>query len=57
MVVCPKCRSDRLVLLTFSAALGDEKLDLPERPVAKCANCGHRLSAAEVAAQEGSTSI
>lgn len=42
MVTCTKCGSDRLVPLTFSALLGEEKVDPPRRPVAKCANCGER---------------
>jgi hypothetical protein len=52
MLVCPKCESDRVIPLTFPPALGDVFVGMPDRPVAKCAACGHRLSAREVTAQE-----
>jgi len=52
MPACPNCGSERLVLLTFTSAQGDEAPDLPERPVAKCAACGHKLTAREVTAKE-----
>jgi|HubBroStandDraft_4_1064222.scaffolds.fasta_scaffold05689_6 DNA-directed RNA polymerase subunit RPC12/RpoP len=49
---CPVCGSDRVVPLTFETAVGELLAELPERPLAKCADCGHRLTAAEIAAQE-----
>ncbi len=52
MLVCPRCGSDRLVTLTFTSAMGEELVDLPKRPVAKCVDCGHRLWPSEVTAQE-----
>lgn len=45
LILCPKCGSDRLIPLTFTPALGEEWVDLPRRPVAKCANCGQRTFA------------
>lgn len=48
---CPDCGSDRVILLTFpqDEFIGDQ---VGERPLAKCAECGHRLTVAEVAVQE-----
>jgi DNA-directed RNA polymerase subunit RPC12/RpoP len=42
MIVCPACGSDRLIPLTFGSVLGNDRTDLPRRPVAKCADCGKR---------------
>lgn len=41
VVRCPKCGSERLIPLTFGAALGTEEVD-SRRPIAKCAACGER---------------
>lgn len=51
-LVCPGCGSDRVILLTFPPVFGEVSTETPERPVAKCAVCGYRLTAAEVADQE-----
>ncbi len=53
MLVCANCASDRVIPLTFPSVLVEEIfLKAPDRPVAKCVDCGHRLTAAEVATQE-----
>ena len=52
MLICPKCESDRVIPLTFPPDLGEITVGMPDRPVAKCADCGHELSAGEVTAQE-----
>jgi C4-type Zn-finger protein len=41
-----------VILLTFPPVFGEVSTETPERPVAKCAVCGYRLTAAEVADQE-----
>jgi Zn finger protein HypA/HybF involved in hydrogenase expression len=52
MLICPKCESDRVISLTFPPDLGELMVGMPDRPVAKCADCGHELSAEEVTAQD-----
>lgn len=42
MVLCPACGSDRLIPLTFGSVRGNDRIDLPRRPVAKCVDCGER---------------
>jgi DNA-directed RNA polymerase subunit RPC12/RpoP len=42
MLTCPKCGSERLIPLTFVPPLGKEKVDVPNRPIAKCVACGER---------------
>jgi DNA-directed RNA polymerase subunit RPC12/RpoP len=50
---CPACGSDRVIPLSFPPVVRDEILiATPERPIAKCVECGHRLSALEVSVQE-----
>jgi len=51
-LVCPACRSDRVIPLNFPLVFGGIILDMPERPIAKCMDCGYRLSAQDVVAQE-----
>jgi predicted RNA-binding Zn-ribbon protein involved in translation (DUF1610 family) len=53
VLVCPNCGSDRVISLTFSPiVLTEVVIEMPDRPIAKCADCAHRLTAVEVAAQE-----
>jgi len=53
MLVCGNCASDRVIPLTFPSVLIEQLfLEAPDRPVAKCVDCGYRLTASEVAAQE-----
>lgn len=53
MLVCTHCGGDRVIPLTFPAVLVEQLfLEAPDRPVAKCVDCSHRLTAVEVAAQE-----
>jgi len=52
MLICPKCESDRVIPLTLPPDLGEVMVGMPDRPVAKCADCGHELSAADVTAQD-----
>ena len=42
LIVCPACGADRLIPLTFGAVLGNDRIDPPRRPAAKCADCGER---------------
>lgn len=54
MLLCASCGSERVIPLTFPSVLVEQVfLEAPDRPVAKCVDCSHRLTAAEVAAQEG----
>jgi uncharacterized Zn finger protein len=47
---CPNCGSDRLVPLSFLPSQGDDEAPVFfDPPVAKCPDCGHRLSAADLA--------
>lgn len=55
VLVCPMCAGDRVIPLTFETVIGEMLAQLPERPIAKCASCGHRLTAREVTAQERSS--
>jgi hypothetical protein len=48
VLLCPACRDDRVVPLTFPAVLGEIMVEMPDRPIAKCVGCGHRLSAREI---------
>ena len=50
---CPSCGSARVIPLTFPPGAGIGLAELPERPLAKCAECGYRLTAGEIEAQEG----
>ena len=53
MLVCVNCGSDRVVPLTFPSTLVEQLfLEAPDRPIAKCVDCSHRITAAEVNAQE-----
>lgn len=53
MLLCTKCGSDRVVPLTFPSVLIEQVyVEAPERPLAKCVECGYRLTAAEVTRQE-----
>ena len=53
MLLCSQCGSDRVLPLTFPSVLIEQLfLEAPERPLAKCVDCGYRLTAAEVTAQE-----
>jgi hypothetical protein len=53
MLVCANCASDRVIPLTFPTVLIEQLfLEASDRPVAKCVDCGYRLTAAEVTAQE-----
>jgi hypothetical protein len=53
MLVCANCGSDRVLPLTFHTAVVEQLfLQAPDRPVAKCVDCSHRMTAAEVTAQE-----
>jgi DNA-directed RNA polymerase subunit RPC12/RpoP len=52
-LACPACGSDRVIPLTFPAVLAaDVVADLPDRPLGKCVECGHRVTAAELGAEE-----
>lgn len=43
---CPSCGSDRVIGLVFPQDLvGEILVEMPERPLAKCAECGQRLTA------------
>jgi DNA-directed RNA polymerase subunit RPC12/RpoP len=52
MIRCPICGSERVILLTFDRAAADMLPDA-ERPLAKCVNCGHRLTTQQVLDQIG----
>lgn len=53
MLVCARCGSDRILPLTFPPTLVEQLfLEAPDRPIAKCVDCSHRMTAAEVAVQE-----
>lgn len=53
MLLCANCGSDRLLPMTFPSVLVEQLfLDAPDRPAAKCVDCGYRMTAAEVTAQE-----
>lgn len=53
MLVCASCGSDRVIPLTFPSVLVEQLfLEAADRPVAKCVDCSHRMTAAEVTAQE-----
>jgi len=53
MLLCTQCGGDRVIPLTFPSLLVDALfIEAPDRPVAKCVDCGHRLTAVEVTAQE-----
>ena len=51
MIICPRCASRRVVLLTFP---DDEHVRPKEapRPIARCADCAHRLTPQEITNQE-----
>lgn len=50
MLLCTACGSDRVVPLTFPSVLVEQLfIEAPDRPVAKCVECGHRMTAIEVA--------
>jgi DNA-directed RNA polymerase subunit RPC12/RpoP len=51
MIICPRCASRRVVLLTFP---DDESVRTksPLQPIARCADCGHRLTPQEITSQE-----
>ena len=53
-LLCPSCGSDQVIPLNLpqDGVHGEILREMPERPLAKCIECGHRLTAAEVAAQE-----
>ena len=51
MIICPRCSSRRVVLLTFPDDEPVRTNDAP-RPMARCADCAHRLTAQEIASQE-----
>jgi hypothetical protein len=53
MTLCPLCGSDRLIPLSF--AEDDVPDEIGERPVAKCALCGHQVYEAEIEAHEESS--
>ena len=53
MLLCPECQSDRVIPLPFPSVLVEQVfIESPDRPVGKCVDCGHRLTAVEVGAQE-----
>ena len=53
MLLCTQCGSDRVIPLTFpSVVLEALFVEAPDRPVAKCVDCGYRLTAVEVTHQE-----
>ena len=52
-LVCPACRSDRAIPMTFAPSeLIEIVVDTPDRPLAECAECGYWLSTREVEAQK-----
>jgi DNA-directed RNA polymerase subunit RPC12/RpoP len=51
MITCPRCASRRVVLLTFPEDEPVRTKSVP-RPIARCADCGHRLSPQEITSQE-----
>jgi hypothetical protein len=53
VLLCTQCGSDRVIRLTFPSVLVEALfVEAPDRPVAKCVDCGYRLTAVEVTAQE-----
>ena len=56
MLLCASCGSERVIPLTFPSVLVENLLlEAADRPVAKCVDCSHRMTAAEVTAQEDRT--
>jgi DNA-directed RNA polymerase subunit RPC12/RpoP len=51
MIICPRCGSKRVVLLTFPEEDSIPRHLVP-RPIARCADCGHRLTPVEITRQE-----
>jgi DNA-directed RNA polymerase subunit RPC12/RpoP len=51
MIICPRCASKRVVLLTFPDGESIPRQVVP-RPIARCADCGHRLTPQEITSQE-----
>jgi hypothetical protein len=48
---CPACGSDRVLRLAFPRVADELLVEMPERALGKCDDCGHRLTAVEVATQ------
>jgi DNA-directed RNA polymerase subunit RPC12/RpoP len=51
MIICPRCASRRVVLLTFPEDEPVRTKSAPQ-PIARCADCGHRLTPQEITTQE-----
>jgi len=51
MIICPRCASKRVVLLTFPEEEHARREAAP-RPIARCADCAHRLTPEEITTQE-----
>jgi ssDNA-binding Zn-finger/Zn-ribbon topoisomerase 1 len=49
---CPACGSDRVLPLAFPRVAEELVVEMPERALGKCGDCGHRLTAVEIATQE-----
>jgi len=45
---CPACGSDRVLRLAFPRVADELLVEMPERALGKCDDCGHRLTAVEV---------
>jgi DNA-directed RNA polymerase subunit RPC12/RpoP len=56
MIICPRCASRRVVLLTFPDDQPVRTKDAA-RPMARCADCAHRLTPQEIANQEEKPSL
>lgn len=52
VLTCPACGDDRAIPLTFGPVIEEIMVERPDRPLAKCVECGYRLSAGEIEAQE-----
>jgi|HubBroStandDraft_4_1064222.scaffolds.fasta_scaffold581945_2 DNA-directed RNA polymerase subunit RPC12/RpoP len=48
LILCPSCGSERVIALNFPQDVGVVLEEGGERPVAKCAVCGHRIYAQDV---------
>lgn len=51
MIICPRCASKRVVLLKFPEEESGRH-EVAARPIARCADCGHRLTPEEITTQE-----
>jgi hypothetical protein len=53
MLRCTQCGSDRVIPLTFPSTIIEQLfIEAPDRPIAKCVDCSHRMTAIDISAQE-----